>query len=108
MQRFILNATSSRCIRSVRRNLRADGLSGTTPNPFNAATTIAYRVNSAEFVEIALYNVLGRTLRTLVAEDKTAATYVYRLVLDDAPSGVYFCRLTAGGQTYTQQLLLLR
>ncbi len=76
-----------------------------TPNPFAQTTTIAYAVNQAEGadVQIGIYNVAGRLVRSLVsgyvAPGRYEASWDGRT--DDGASatrGVYFLRATVGGQ----------
>ena len=65
------------------------------------------------FVEIALFDMLGRRIRTLIAEEESAGTHqVTWNGLDDegnrVASGVYLYRMTAEGYTETRKLLLIR
>ena len=55
-------------------------------------------------VVIAIHDVLGRDVRTLVNEDKSAGSY--RLTFDAAalPSGVYLYRLAAGASPLLRRL----
>ena len=78
------------------------------PNPFNPSTTIAYDVAERSFVTLAVYDILGREVATLVNGVESAG--YHSAVFDGAafPSGVYFYRLTAGAYTDTKKLLLLR
>ena len=78
------------------------------PNPFNPTTAIRYRLSAAGFVELAVYNVLGQKIRTLVNRIQKAG--VYNIAFDGAllPSGIYFYRLTAGSFSQMREMALLR
>ena len=83
------------------------------PNPFNPETTIAFDLPQASSVELQVFDVLGQTVRTLVAEGLSAGSH--QVVWDglDAPgskvsSGVYFYRLQAGQQVQMRRMLLLK
>ena len=76
-----------------------------TPNPFTATTTIAYAVNASEGadVQIGIYNVAGRQIRSLVSGFQAAGRYQVSWDGrgDDgvaATHGVYFLRAFVGGQ----------
>ncbi len=78
------------------------------PNPFNPSTVIPYQIPRASHVRLAVYDVLGREVTTLVNEMKEAGDYATTWNASAAPSGVYFYRLNAGTFTETKKLLLLR
>ncbi len=83
------------------------------PNPFNPETSIEYTVANAAQVEIAIYNVLGAKIKTLVSEFQPAGTYQVRWHGDDATgasvaSGVYFYKMTAGGYTEVKKMTLMK
>jgi hypothetical protein len=78
------------------------------PNPFNPTTRIQYDLPVESFVHLAIYNVLGQEVRTLVNETEQAG---YRSVSVDGsnlPSGMYFYRIQAGGYTDVKKMLLLK
>ena len=50
-------------------------LSQNYPNPFNPETQIQYAIPKNGQVTIAIYDILGRLVRTLVDEDKPAGFY---------------------------------
>ena len=77
------------------------------PNPFNPATTISYALRTKVFVNLTIYDELGRTVATLVNEIKPAGKYELTWNAGHAPSGVYFCRLRAGSYVETRKLVLL-
>ncbi len=84
------------------------------PNPFNPSTTIRYTLPEAARVSLAVYDVGGRLVRTLVrGANKPAGVFEGTWNgTDDAgkvvASGVYFYRLTAGDQTITRKAVLLK
>ena len=69
------------------------------PNPFNPATTITYSLDKSGPIELLIFDLLGRTVRTLVHGAQTSGLHsVVWAGLDDAgrqlPTGLYFYRLT--------------
>jgi hypothetical protein len=83
-------------------------LSQNYPNPFNASTTISYSLPQAGPLELAIYNIAGQRVATLFEGTQEAGEH--RVVWDarNAPSGVYFYRLVAGGECETKRMLLLK
>lgn len=79
-----------------------------SPNPFNPTTTISFQLFSASDVRLAVYDILGRKLTTLV--DARKAPGVHSVAFDAAglASGVYLYSLTAGEYADTRRLLLIR
>ncbi len=78
------------------------------PNPFNPVTTIEFSVPQSARVTLELFDMLGRSVRMLVDENRPAGTYTVRLNGDDLSSGVYLYRLTAGDRTVTRKMLLMK
>jgi len=83
------------------------------PNPFNPSTSISYSLVARGYVEMKICDMLGREIRTLVAEDRAAGSHrVEWNGLNDrgvqVPSGIYFYTLTAKGFRETRKLVMLR
>lgn len=83
------------------------------PNPFNPTTTIAFELPEASPVTLAIYDVQGRRVRTLVDGTRRAGPHaeVWNGERDDGrpvPSGVYFYRLTAAGAERSRKMVLLK
>ncbi|MCX6833851.1 MAG: T9SS type A sorting domain-containing protein [candidate division Zixibacteria bacterium] len=83
------------------------------PNPFNPTTTIRYDLPEQADVRIAVYNVVGQVVRTLVNRPVSAGQY--ETVWDgrddsgrQVSSGVYLYRMTAGDFTQSRKMLLLK
>jgi hypothetical protein len=83
------------------------------PNPFNPSTMIRYDVAEAGPVSIRIFDVAGRSVRTLSSRHESPGTkQVAWDGRDDAgapaPSGVYFVRLHARGFEKTRKMVLIR
>jgi len=98
---------------SVKTKPYALELHQNTPNPFNPTTTISFTLPQRERVTLAIYDVRGRLVRTLV-DESVGEGYQERLWDGkDAKgarvsSGVYFYTLAAGDRTITKKMLLLK
>jgi hypothetical protein len=88
-------------------------LSQNYPNPFNPTTMIQYDLPEATQVTIAVYDLMGRAVKTLVDEFKDAG---YHTVTWDArddegnrmSGGVYLYSIQAGTYHKTQKMVLLK
>lgn len=83
------------------------------PNPFNATTLVRFDLPEAQEVQVAVYNVLGQRLRTLVSGPTAAGRHeVPWDGRDDegraAATGVYVARLSTAQQVQVQPMVLLR
>ncbi|MBC7186461.1 MAG: Ig-like domain-containing protein [Calditrichaeota bacterium] len=84
------------------------------PNPFNALVTLHYEVpEGVHHVQLALYDALGRKVKTVVDRPQTGGAYrVQWDGTDDlgqsVASGVYVCRLTTDEGSASVQLVLTR
>jgi len=78
------------------------------PNPFNPTTTIGYEVPEKQRVKLAVYNVLGQLVATLVDEERSAGRYSVTWDAGRLPSGVYFYRMEAGSFTETKKMAVVK
>jgi hypothetical protein len=78
------------------------------PNPFNGSSDIAFQVADAGWVRLSVSDLLGREVATLVDEKKQPGRYHAEWNAGNCPSGVYFCRMTAGDFVQVRRMLLLR
>ncbi|MCI0707150.1 MAG: T9SS type A sorting domain-containing protein [Ignavibacteriae bacterium] len=78
------------------------------PNPFNPATNFEFRIANSEFVQLRVYDILGREVVTLVNEELRSGVYHTQWDARNQPSGVYFYRIQAGDFVETKKMLLLK
>ncbi len=83
------------------------------PNPFNPVTTIDYVIAHSGPVNLAVFNLAGRRVATLVSEVRSAGAHSVKWNGKDdsgrgAASGVYLCRLIADGTTSSVRLTLVK
>jgi hypothetical protein len=78
------------------------------PNPFNPSTTIEFNIPAAGAVSLAVFDMLGRRVATLVNEQLQPGRYRTTWDATGLPSGVYLYRLQAGGFVQTRKLLLAK
>jgi hypothetical protein len=78
------------------------------PNPFNPSTKIKYSIPQNSFVKIALHDILGSELKTLVSETVQPGTYEITVDGSDLASGMYFIRLSSGNIQKTLKISLIK
>ena len=83
-------------------------LGGARPNPFNPITRINYSIPSKQRVHLAVFDVRGRLLETLVDGIKGAGDHVVEWNATRLSSGVYFYRLQVGEQSIVRRATLLK
>jgi hypothetical protein len=84
-----------------------------SPNPFNPSSTLSFSVTQHQHVEITIYNILGRRVRTLLdADTEPGLHHLSFNGRDDRgqslASGVYLARLSQGNSSRVVKMVLLR
>ncbi len=78
------------------------------PNPFNAATTIAYEVAEPCHVTLRIFNVQGEEVAAPVDEQQERGAYRVVFAGSRLPSGVYIYQISMKHFTATKKCTLLR
>ncbi|MCK4857305.1 MAG: T9SS type A sorting domain-containing protein, partial [candidate division Zixibacteria bacterium] len=83
------------------------------PNPFNPTTVIEYYLRHGAPVELAVYNLLGERVKTIISEAQPAGWHTATWDGNDnlgspVASGVYLYQLKAGDYIESRKMLLLR
>ena len=83
------------------------------PNPFNPVTRIDYTVDQEGAVYLAVYDISGKLVRTLVNRRMRSGAHSQEWDGRDnqgrpGASGIYFYRLTAGRNSLARKAILLK
>ena len=78
------------------------------PNPFNPVTTISYALSIDVMVNITIYDITGRMVKTLINESQQAGIKNVVWNATDVSSGIYIYRIQAGDFTQTRKMILLK
>ncbi|MBI9031733.1 T9SS type A sorting domain-containing protein [bacterium] len=83
------------------------------PNPFNPETTINFSLNKGSHIKLEVFNILGQHINTLVNEYKSSGNHGVLWAGKDKnnnnlSSGIYLYKMTAGGQTKLNKMILIK
>jgi photosystem II stability/assembly factor-like uncharacterized protein len=78
------------------------------PNPFNPVTTINYQIPVSGMVRLKVYNVLGKEVRILVNEEKSAGSHSIEFNASNLSSGIYIYELRSNEFTSMKKLILIK
>jgi len=83
-------------------------LSQNYPNPFNPVTKINFAIPKQSFVTIKVFDILGREVKTLINENKSAGNYIVEFNASTLASGVYYYRIEAGDFRDVKKMILIK
>ena len=83
-------------------------LSQNYPNPFNPSTKIIFVIPKSSFVNLKVYDVLGREVAILVNEEKYPGSYEAEFNGINLSSGIYFSVLNIGDKRLSKKMCLLK
>ena len=78
------------------------------PNPFNPTTTIQFELEQSESIQVKMFDVTGRLLKTIASGDFRSGMHRVQLDARGFASGIYFIRLEGGFGTMTQKITLMK
>lgn len=78
------------------------------PNPFNPSTVISFKLPVVGEVQVAVYDVLGRKVATLVNGTMSAGSHQITFEAGSLSSGVYVIRMQAGDFVDSRQIVLVK
>jgi hypothetical protein len=87
-------------------------LSDNYPNPFNPTTSFQVALPYTANLQIAVYNLLGQKVASLVDESRDAGTYtvIWNGLTQEGPAatGIYFVRMNADKFTAVKKIMLMK
>ncbi len=78
------------------------------PNPFNPVTQIDFRLPSDAFVDLRVYDLLGREVSLLLNRRLEAGSHQVTFDASSLPSGQYLYRLKTGGNIFSKVMTLIK
>jgi hypothetical protein len=88
-------------------------LSKLYPNPFNPSTTISFALAEDQLVDVNIYNNRGQRVRSFALGQKSAGNHT--LIWDGrddngkaVTTGIYFIRMSAGGESFHKKAVLMK
>jgi len=111
--KFVISGRVSSGLSDLDPGSRAPLRSSAGPNPALESTSIAFHLGGDAQVEIGIFDVAGRRVRTLLQANMPAGEHV--VSWDGrtdhsvrAAAGTYFARLEAGGEQVCEKIILLQ
>ena len=78
------------------------------PNPFNATFTIPLTLKESLPVQIYMYDMNGKVVRSILNRQVSAGEYRLKTDTGDLSSGVYFVRITIGNSARVEKIVLMK
>ena len=109
-QTFLLKLATDPTYKTTDNNLllTAFQLNQNYPNPFNPSTTIEFNLPKSEYVELKVYNLLGKEVTTLVSKKLNQGNHTYTFDGKNLASGIYYYQLLSGDYREVKKMILLQ
>ncbi len=78
------------------------------PNPFNSGTEIHFTVNRKMWINISVFNLLGKKVETLIKQEYDQGQYKVVFQATNLTSGIYFVRMHTEEQKVTRKIIMMR
>ncbi len=78
------------------------------PNPFNPKTSITIEILESTYIEISVYNIVGKEICVLHKGNLPVGEHSYEFNATGMPSGIYLCKVTNGHYIKVQKMILTK
>lgn len=78
------------------------------PNPFKEQTTIKYNTPVEGKVQILIYDILGRKVKTVINERQPADFHETKWNPGNLASGIYICVMRGGGKQFARKITYIK
>ena len=76
------------------------------PNPSDGLFSISYCIPQASEATVVIYDLSGKPVYEVASGELSSG--LHQLRMSDMPSGVYFCRLRVGADSFTERFVVIR
>ncbi|MGA2669725.1 MAG: T9SS type A sorting domain-containing protein [Ignavibacteria bacterium] len=95
-------------IRQISSTVNGFKLNQNYPNPFNPTTRIGFSVDKSNYVDLRLYDILGREVKVLLSQPMNPGEYEIDFKADNLASGMYYYRLQSGENVAVKKMTLVK
>jgi hypothetical protein len=78
------------------------------PNPFNPTTKIKFDIPKNNYTKVAIFDMLGREIKTLVNENLLTRKYEIEWNASNYSSGIYFYKMTTNSFASIKKMVLIK
>ncbi|GEM_PF-471973 len=106
----ILDSCATTRVNDINRSARPQGFSllQNYPNPFNPVTIISFYLPQPGLVQLKLFDLLGREVKTILNREMPTGTHSVKVGLTDLSGGIYFYSLMTNGFTDVKKCIFLK
>jgi len=79
-----------------------------SPNPFNPSTQIQFEITKQGFVNLALFNLLGGKVKTLIHKNMNKGSYAVTLNSSELPGGIYIYQIQSDDFIKSKKCVLMK
>ena len=84
-----------------------DDFIGCYPNPFSRLSVVGYRLSVDTQVDLSVFDMFGRKVKTLDEGYKVAGAYSAGVSMDDMPAGVYTYQLRTANKILSKKMIVM-
>lgn len=95
-------------IRQISSTVNQFKLNQNYPNPFNPTTRIGFSVDKSNYVDLRLYDILGREVKVLLSQPMSPGEYEIDFEATNLASGMYYYRLQSGENVAVKKMTLVK
>ena len=74
----------------------------------STTTTIEYALSEKAAIQLAIFNVMGQQMKSVVNERQQKGSYQYEIPFDEFSQGIYFYKFTANKKSQYGKIILLK
>lgn len=95
-------------IKQISSIVKEFSLNQNYPNPFNPTTKIGFSIPKSNYVDLRVYDILGREVKTLLSQQLTVGEYEIDFDAKNLASGMYYYRLQSGDNVSVKKMTLVK
>lgn len=95
-------------IKQISSTVNEFSLSQNYPNPFNPLTKIKFSIDKGDYVDLRIYDILGREVKVLISQSMSAGEYEVEFEAFNMSSGFYYYRLKSGDNVSVKKMVLVK